>query len=381
MGLIGDAVANRATDLHINTKENEIIVRQRIDGALSPLAVLPPDLGNSVINVFKVMADLNIADRRRSQDGSFRIDVNERRLSLRVSSQGTQSGEKLSIRLLDPAKSFSELSALGMTAILQERLTSVLRRTNGLILVAGATGAGKSTTACACLQTIDGEDRNILSIEDPIEYQIPSVDQIEVNYRAGQTFESALRSVLRQDADVIFIGEIRDHETAKTACQAAMTGQLVVATVHAGDAVSGAMRLTELGVDLHSVTHSLRAVLAQKLVRRLCVECRESYTPDPESPLHPGMTDFEGVLYRSPDISANQCVKCDGRGFLTRTGVFELLEVTAKIRDLLGEQREEAAVAELAEANGMTTLIDDGLRLVREGVISLEEFNRIFDSE
>lgn len=379
LALIDEAVAQRASDLHVNTKDGEVIIRQRVDGTLSTLTTLPSDLGNSVINIFKVMSDLNIADRRRSQDGSFRADVNGRWLNFRVSSQGTQTGEKLSIRILDPAKQFATLSALGMPEETQKRLTASLNRSNGLIVIVGGTGAGKSTTAYASLQTIDSEDRNILSIEDPIEYQIPSVDQIEVNNRAGQTVESALRSVLRQDADVIFIGEIRDTETAKIACQAAMTGQLVVATMHANDAVCGTNRLTELGVDLHNAANALRAVLSQKLVRKLCVDCRAPYTPTPEERARLGIQDFEGVLHESPEVTGNTCATCNGRGFISRTAVFELLEVNSAIRDLILENCSASKIKIAAENNGMTPLVNEGRQLLRDGVISMGEFERVFE--
>ncbi len=380
LALIDDAFTQRATDLHINTKVDEVVIRERVDGALNTLGSLPLGLGKSVINVFKVMSDLNIADRRRSQDGSFRVDVNGSRLSLRVSSQGTQAGEKLSIRILDPAKQFSTLPALGMTADTHRKFTTDLHRSNGLILLVGATGAGKSTTACAALQSLDGEDSNILSIEDPIEYQIPSVDQIEVNYRAGQTFESALRGVLRQDADVIFIGEIRDGETARIACQAAMTGQLVIATAHANNAVSGAMRLVDLGVDIHNVANALRAVLSQTLVRMLCVDCRTEVKLSPESLAQRGIADYDGPVYASPEVDTNPCSVCNGRGYTRRTGVFELLEVTSKIRDLITDHAKASTITATAIGDGMIPLIDEGRRLVCEGVISIEEFDRVFDA-
>jgi general secretion pathway protein E len=377
LALIDDAIRSRATDLHINTKLNHIEIRHRIDGSLYSLGELPLDVGLAVINVFKVMCDLNIADRRRSQDGSFLADVNGRRLSFRVSSQGTQTGEILSIRVLDPRKIFSDFGALGMSPPIQEHFARQLQESHGLILIVGAAGAGKSTTACAALQTISSSSRNIVSIEDPIEYQIPSVDQIEVNYRASQTFASALRSVLRLDADVIFIGEIRDEETARIACEAAQTGQLVLATMHASDAISGALRLARLGADPQGVASSLRAVLSQTLVRKLCTDCRTPATLDAATRERLGITDdFEGQVYTSPDPAAVECHACDGHGFFRRTGVYELLEMTPDIRDLIGRQATTSAVAVVARKNEMTTLREGALQLVREGIISLDELNQ-----
>lgn len=378
ISLIDHAVASRATDLHITTKSDHIELKQRIDGSLISLGKLPLELGRAVINVFKVMCDMNIADRRRSQDGSFLADINQRRLSFRVSAQGTHTGEKLSIRILDPSKTFSDLASLGMQEEMVRRFGAQLSRNNGLILIVGTTGAGKSTTACASLQSMDADTRNIVSIEDPIEYQMPSVDQIEVNFRAGQTFQSALRSVLRLDADVIFIGEIRDEESAKIACQAAQTGQLVVATMHANDSVAGAIRLGELGQDLQNVTASLRAVLAQTLVRKLCTGCREAYTLDAEALERIGLSGFEGPLYRSPDPSTNNCPHCDGRGFLRRTGLYELTEINQLISELMHQRAPLGSIAAAARENGMTTLKEEALRLVRDGIVSVEEVQRNF---
>lgn len=380
IALIDHAVASRATDLHINTKATCVEIRQRIDGVLSSLGELPLDIGKGVISIFKISADVSIAERRRSQDGSFLADVNGRRLSFRISTQGTQTGEILSIRILDPARSFADFSSLGMPDQVRQNLNSQLTRSGGLILIVGNTGAGKSTTACAALQLIDSTTRNIVSIEDPIEYMLPKVEQIEVNYRTGQTFELALRSVLRMDADVIFIGEIRDEETAKIAAQAAQTGQLVVATMHANDSIAGAIRLSEMVYHSHGVANSLNAVLAQTLVRKLCPDCRESYNLDPAALEAVGLQGFEGPLYRSSDPGESECTGCGGRGFLTRTGLFELTEFTPAIRDLLIERLAASSMRTIAKENGMTPLREEGLRLVREGVISLGEFHRVLGS-
>ncbi|MCA9126897.1 MAG: type II/IV secretion system protein [Planctomycetales bacterium] len=381
LSLISNAVASRATDLHFNTKIDHVVALQRVDGSLNPLINLPYELGRSVINVFKVMSDLNIADRRRPQDGSFRVDVGERRLCLRVSAQGTQGGEKLSIRILDPAKSFSDFASLGVPPQTQDGLTSALEKNHGLILIVGATGAGKSTTACAALQNIDTNERNVISIEDPIEYQLSTVNQIEVNSRAGQSFDSVLRGVLRLDADVIFVGEIRDEETAKIACRAAMTGQLVIATLHSSDAVSGTLRLAELGVDIQNIANSIRAVLCQTLVRTLCPDCREAYQPTAEELAQLGIPQFDGVLYRTRQPSETVCQNCNDRGFRYRTGVFELLNVTAPIRQMIRERQAGSEVLRVSRENGMQTLRDEGIRLLCEGRISSAEFNRTFDEQ
>ncbi len=380
--LIRHAVESYATDLHVSTKNSHVVVQERIDGSIRSVADLPMELGKSVINVFKVMSDLNIANRRKSQDGSFSVDVNDRRLSFRVCAQGTEGGEKLSIRILDPATTFANFSSLGMPVTIQERFKADIDRKHGLVLVVGATGAGKSTTACAGLRTIDTSEKSIVTIEDPIEYRIAEVDQIEVNSRANQTFEAALRTVLRLDADIIFIGEIRDEESARVACRASMTGQLVLATLHANSAVAGALRMGELGVDLQNVAGSLRSVLSQTLVRTLCTECRVPYRLDSRMLQEleaRGLHRLDCELYRCPVGGEPVCSNCNGRGFFRRTGVFEYLTITPAIRELMQEHPRASAVLSLARENGMLTLVDEGLRLVREGKVALEEFNRVFD--
>ncbi|MCA9119976.1 MAG: type II/IV secretion system protein [Planctomycetaceae bacterium] len=379
LAVMGHAIAMRATDLHIGTKDDQVILRLRIDGELVPMEPLSIASGLSVINVFKVLSDLNIADKRRAQDGSFRADVDGRRLCFRISSQGTNTGEKLSIRILDPAANFATFPALGLTTQLESRLEAILSRSNGLTLFVGATGAGKSTTAYAGLRFLDTGDRNIITIEDPIEYSIPTIDQIEVKTRSGQTFKSGLRSLLRQDADVVLIGEIRDEETAKIACQAATTGQLVLSTLHATDSITAIFRMLDLGVDPYNIAAALRGVVSQQLVRRLCTKCRTPYTPDAEELQKLALINFHGPLYHKPDPLTNPCAHCNSRGILGRTGIFELLDVTHTIRDLIRDRANANAITSVAREGGMTTLWDDGLRLVRDGIISSQEFLRVVD--
>ena len=376
LSVIDRAVRSSATDLHINSRPNHVEVKQRVDGTLEPLPELPREAGLAVINILKVLSELSIADRRRSQDGSFLVEVNGRRLSFRVSSQGTQSGEKLSIRILDPSKSSTRLRSLGMPAAIEESLEKQLLQRHGLILFVGATGAGKSTTACAALQLIDSTTRNVVSIEDPIEYQIPSIDQIEVNLKAGQTFESALRSVLRLDADVIFVGEIRDAETAKIALQAAQTGQLVLATMHATGAVGGFQRFANLTGDPTGVASAVRAVVAQTLMRKLCPKCRTEYSPDEDVANTVGSGADES-LFRSNTELKLLCPTCNGRKFMRRTAVYELVEANSELRELVREQASQAQLTEAAVRQGMIPIRDHGTTLVREGVISVNELNRV----
>ncbi len=379
LSTISRAVASNATDLHVSTRSKIVEIKQRVDGSLTSLAELPLPLGASVINIFKVMSELSIADRRRSQDGSFLADVGDRRLSFRVSSQATQTGEKLSIRILDPSNTFTDLASLGMPDDIQARCARQLTQKHGLILFAGATGAGKSTTACAAVQMIDTSIKNIVSIEDPIEYQIPDVDQIEVNLRSGQTFESALRSVLRLDADVIFIGEIRDSETAKIAVQAAQTGQLVLATMHATDSVGGFQRLADLAGDATAVASTVRAIIAQTLVRKLCPRCRIEYSADDVLADEVG-TQPEASLYRSNTEMQTICPVCEGRRFMRRTAVYEMTEATPEIRDLVRNRASLTEIAEASQRAGMVPLREQAALLVKDGTISINELNRVFGS-
>lgn len=379
LSTISKAVASNATDLHINTRTKTVEIKQRIDGTLSLLAELPISLGASVINIFKIMSELSIADRRRSQDGSFLADVGDRRLSFRVSTQATQTGEKLSIRILDPSSIFADLGSLGMPDDVRERCEHQLTQKHGLILFVGATGAGKSTTACAALQMIDTSIKNIVSIEDPIEYQIPNVDQVEVNLKAGQTFETALRSILRLDADVVFVGEIRDAETAKIAVQAAQTGQLVLATMHATDSVGGFQRLSDLVGDPTAVASTVRAIVSQTLVRKLCPSCRIEYNADNEIAGEVGVNP-DASLYRSNTEMVLKCPVCEGRRFMRRTAVYEITEATPEIRELV---RNKASIAELTEAakrNGLVPIREQASLLVRDGTISMNELNRVLGS-
>lgn len=380
LALIDSAIASRATDLHVNYRAGKVNLRKRVDGTLSTIGEVDSNVGLSTINILKVMAGLDIADRRRSQDGSFRAQVDDRRLSFRVSSQGTQGGETLSIRILDPATTFANLDSVGMPDEIKQKFSAQLSRNHGLILIAGNTGAGKSTTACAAMQTIAESDRYLVSIEDPIEYDIPSVDQIEVNHRIGRNFETGLRGLLRMDADVILVGEIRDKVSAEIACQAAMSGQLVIATIHSGSTAGAVARLVDLGVDLHNVASCLRAVLAQTLVRKLCVQCRAAYTPDASTIEQLGGEGCDDPIYSGTASIVDPCSNCDGRGFLRRTGIFELMEIDSGLRNAISQRVPTSELQSTAIAGGMDTLWEQGTRLVRQGTVSMDELHRVLDS-
>lgn len=382
IAIMDHTTSNHASDIHITTRGDCVEFRQRIDGRLSSLGKLPLNTGKSVINIFKVLSDLNISDRQRSDDGSFLADIDNKRLAFRVSSQGTQLGEKLSIRILDPLENFPNLETLGMPASIRQQFAGCLEESNGLILFVGATGAGKSTSACASLRGMDLENRNIVTIEDPIEYQIPGIDQIEVNTRAGQSFEAALRSVLRLDADVIFIGEIRDRDTAHIACQAALTGQLVIATMHSSDSLSAISRLLEFGIERHVLASTIRAILAQSLVRKLCPSCKIAYE-DNLNATFPWLSELatgNGRISQSPDATKNECKACDGRGFVRRTGIFELTVAGSKMRELIRENAPASQVIAESRCGGMRTLLEEGQRLILDGIVSPHEVHRVLGS-
>ncbi|MFQ5731764.1 MAG: GspE/PulE family protein [Planctomycetaceae bacterium] len=376
--LVSDAVSRRATDIHLEPKDDVVTVRIRIDGALTSVAPFDRKLGSSVINIFKVLSALDIADKRRSQDGSFRAEVDHRRMDFRVATQGTQHGEKLSLRILDPAHSLATLSAVGLRQALQDKLRDCIHKPHGLLLVCGPSGAGKTTTLYAALREIDTVQKNVITVEDPVEYKLDGVNQIEINTKAGQSFGTALRSLLRQDPDVLLIGEIRDAETAAIACQAANTGHMVLSTVHANDTVTALFRLLELGVEPYVVANTVSVVLGQRLVRRLCPECKEAFRPDPEMLEEFGLpADKVRTLYRQPTVSNRRCPQCGGTGHYGRIGVFEYLEFTPALRELVREKAAAGRILSQAREDGLLVLFEEGLGTVARGAISLDELQTV----
>jgi type II secretory ATPase GspE/PulE/Tfp pilus assembly ATPase PilB-like protein len=333
-------------------------------------------MGESIINIFKVLGAMDITEKRRSQDGSFKAILEKRKIDFRAASQGTREGEKLSLRILDQANAVSRMGQLGMRKQMQDQLKEIINQPHGMLLSCGPTGAGKSTTLYALLNELDAYQQNIITVEDPIEYTIANVQQIEVNVKAGNTFANSLRSILRQDPDVIMIGEIRDAETAKIACQAANTGHMVFSTVHANDSISALYRMVDLGVEPFLLSSALSAVLAQRLVRKLCDDCKQPYKPKPELCKQLGLpAEKVDAFYAPPKEVAGQpqCATCGGMGYKGRMGVFELLVLNERIRDMLRENAQVAAVRSEARKNGMLYMKEEGLRLVVKGGTSLQE--------
>ena len=377
--LVYDSILRRATDIHLEPKEDELSVRLRIDGVMYPTEPFDRAAGDAIINIFKVLSAMDITERRRPQDGSFGAIMEAREIEFRVATQGTRFGEKMSIRILDQSNSVKSLENLGMRKQMQEAIEKVIHQPHGLFLSCGPTGAGKSTTLYTALNSLDSSEMNIITIEDPVEYKMESVNQIEINQKAGQTFAGSLRSVLRQDPDVVMIGEIRDEETAKVCCQAANTGHMVFSTIHANDSITALFRLIDLGVEPFMLSSSISAILAQRLGRKLCPHCKEAYKPNPEFLKQAGLSSEKvKELYRAKENKgADRCTHCSGLGYMGRIGVFELLVINDRMREMIRETEAMSAIKAEARKGGMLTMMEEGVRLVVRGVTSVEEIVRV----
>ncbi len=375
--LVYDAILRRATDIHLEPKEDELGVRLRIDGVMYPTEPFDRAIGDAVTNIFKVLSAMDITERRRAQDGGFGAETEGRLIDFRVASQGTREGEKMVIRILDQANSVSQITQLGMRKKLVEDIRNLVHEPHGMFLCCGPTGAGKSTTLYTCLHEIDSFQKNIITIEDPVEYRMDNITQIEINTKADQTFAGSLRSVLRQDPDVVMIGEIRDGETARIACQAANTGHMVFSTVHANDTITALLRMIDLEVDPTMLATSISGILGQRLARRLCPQCKEPYRPNPEFLKKAGLPANKiEKFYRPPREPAN-CPHCGDLGYKGRIGVFEFLMINERIRDLIRDGAAASAVRAEARKNGMLYMKEEGLRLVIRGVTSIDELARV----
>jgi type II secretory ATPase GspE/PulE/Tfp pilus assembly ATPase PilB-like protein len=378
--VMADAVGKRATDVHLEPRSTqEYQVRCRVDGLLKPASVLSPEAGKATISAIKVLADMDIAERRRPQDGSFAVLANGRRFDVRVNSGPTGFGEKVALRLLDPSGAILNegLAGLGLRPSTLQTLRSVVHRSHGMLIVCGPTGSGKTTTVYAALSEIDGLVRNIVTIEDPIEYQLENVSQTAVNTSAELTFATILRAVLRQDPDVILVGEVRDKETAEIAMQAALTGHFVFTTLHANDAPTTVTRLLDIGIDASLIQSAVTAVLAQRLVRTLCPDCRVAYEPAPEELRRYGLPVGKVPrLYRSKG-----CPACGQTGYRGRTGIYELMLVDGAIRALLVGRPSLEGIREAAARQGMKTLRVSALQKAIDGRTTLDEVDRVVPDE
>ncbi len=391
--MVWNAIQRRATDIHLEPTANEMPVRFRVDGMMNNIKPFTRVMGDAVVNIFKVLCNLDITEKRKPQDGSFSAQVEDRIVEFRVATAGSVVGEKLVMRILDATAQLADLGHVGMTEPMQAQVREVITKPHGLFLVCGPTGSGKSTTLYACLHEIDRFQKNVITVENPVEYRLDGVTQIEVNPKQGKTFASELRSILRQDPDVILIGEIRDKETAEIACQAAQTGHLVFSTLHANDSVTAIARMIDLGTPPFMLSSALMGVLSQRLVRKLCKKCRKRVRPSLDT-LKKLKVDSDAVryLYRAFDPAEDApkkdedddkepelkiCEACGGSGFLKRTGIFDLLVVNDKIRELIRANPNIQEIRQIATDAGLKTLMEDGARLVIDGETSIQELLRV----
>jgi general secretion pathway protein E len=373
-GIIADAARRGVSDIHIEPYESALIVRMRIDGVLSEVLKMPPHVAPVVVSRVKVMARLDIAERRVPQDGRIALTLGGRVLDVRVSTLPSRAGERVVMRLLDRETAGIDFDALGLTGEADGILRSALAEPNGIILVTGPTGSGKTTTLYAALRSLNDGRRNILTVEDPVEYAVDGVGQTQVNPKVGLSFATGLRAILRQDPDVVMVGEIRDRETADIAVQASLTGHLVLSTVHTNDSIGAITRLRDLKVEPFLIASSLRAVIAQRLVRQLCGTCRIAMT------LTPGEASQAGLPAGTQVWRAQGCTDCGHSGYRGRVGVFEAVRINDKLRGLIVEDASEAKLAKHA-FKGSVTLGDAVRRLVLSGVTSLDEAVRVSRTE
>ncbi|MDF3057440.1 MAG: pilB 2 [Rariglobus sp.] len=369
--VIGQAIRDKASDIHFEPFEHEFKIRYRIDGALYEMAPPPKHLALPITSRVKVLASLNIAERRIPQDGRIKLTLAGRPVDLRVSTLPTQFGESVVLRVLDQSAVQLDITALGMPTDVYEGITEIIRRPNGIFIVTGPTGSGKTTTLYSALRVINTPDLKLLTAEDPVEYEIEGIMQVPVNHAVGLTFAAALRSFLRQDPDVIMVGEIRDLETAQIAIQASLTGHLVLSTLHTNDAPGAVTRLVDMGVEPFLIASSLEAVLAQRLVRRICKSCRTPYEP-PAALLQQLNIDPVDIGNRE-FFYGRGCEHCSNTGYRGRMGVYEWLRLSEAVRDLVVARASTMVIKQKALEQGMRTLRDDGLRSIFDGATSIEE--------
>jgi len=366
--ILSEAVKERVSDVHIEPYERDLLVRFRIDGILYEKLSPPKIIQDALVSRIKIMAGLNIAEKRLPQDGRIRVRVAGRDVDIRVSIIPTYYGERAVLRLLDKKKGILSLADIGLGEHGVRTLERMLSRTSGIILVTGPTGSGKSTTLYAALNRVNTSEKNIITIEDPIEYQIRGIGQIQVNPKIELTFAGGLRSILRQDPDIIMVGEIRDAETAEIAIQASLTGHLVLSTLHTNDAATAVTRLVDMGIEPFMIASSLSAVVAQRLVRVICPHCREEYRP---------VEQYAGVTLPEKLYRGRGCDACFGLGTLGRTAIYEIMPIDQELCSMIIRRSHAGEIKEYAVAHGMKTLRDDGIARAAAGITTIEEVLRV----
>jgi type IV pilus assembly protein PilB len=371
--IVTQALRDRASDIHIEPTDKRVRVRFRIDGALTEVLSLPEPTGPALVSRLKIMADMNIVERRRPQDGQFQTLVDGRELDVRVATAPTIWGEKAVLRLLDKSRSLLQMADLGMPPATHEVYEQIVHLPYGMIICSGPTGSGKTTTLYATLAEISRSELNVMTIEDPVEYVFPSINQMQINVQADVTFASGLKSILRQDPDVILVGEIRDIETARIAVQSALTGHFVMSSLHATDASSALHRLLDMGVEPFLVASSLVGVVGQRLVRRICPACRTTYSPSSQEL---AWYRYLGGAPKAAFVRGGGCAYCSHTGFRDRVGVYEVLRVSDEIRQLMVSGASPRQVRELAIEQGMRTMADEAVRLVADDMTTIDEVIR-----
>ena len=377
--IIERAVVERASDIHLEPHETELLVRMRIDGIMQDILTVPRDLQNSVLSRLKIMAGLNIAERRVPQDGRFNVRVKDKNIDLRVSTLPTVYGEKIVCRLLDKSGGRIALEAIGLTEEGLAAIKNLLKYRNGVILVVGPTGSGKTTTMYSMIHEINTRDVNLVTLEDPVEYNIEGVNQVQINEKVGLTFASGLRSILRQDPDIIAVGEIRDGETADIAMRAAITGHVVLSTIHTNDAVGTIERLEDIGVEPYLVASAMRGMVSQRLLRKICPNCKQAYTATEEELRDLDIPDEVGLtLYRGKG-----CPNCFNTGYRGRTAVVEVMTLNSKLRRLIADGAPRAAIEDELHKpeSGFVSLRESAINLARQGVTTASEILRVVNDD
>ncbi|MEY2445234.1 MAG: type pilus assembly protein PilB [Ilumatobacteraceae bacterium] len=368
--IVTQALRDRSSDIHVEPSEDRIRIRYRIDGALREVLSLPASTGPELVSRIKIMADMDIVERRRPQDGQFEATIDGARVDVRVATGATIFGETAVLRLLDNSRSMKHLSELGMPKATYDRFRSIVRKPYGMILCSGPTGSGKTTTLYATLAEISRSELNVMTIEDPVEYVFPAINQMQINLQADVTFASGLKSILRQDPDVILVGEIRDEETARIAVQSALTGHMVMSSLHATDATSALYRLIDMGIEPFLMASSLVGVVGQRLVRKICPSCVTNYEPTIAE--REWYTSFGGTP-KETYVHGSGCNYCSGTGYRERVGVYEVLAVTDELRQLIVTGASPLEVRNLAVAQGMRTMSHEAVQLVADDVTTIDE--------
>ena len=376
--MIAEAINRGASDIHVDPREGEVLIRYRIDGVCQEIKRVPKNIQTGIVSRIKIISDLNIAERRVPQDGHFGMVSAGKAIDFRVAILPTVYGEKVVMRILDKSSILLKLEDLGFLPESLEKYREAFMLPHGALLVTGPTGSGKSTSLYATLNVLNTEEKNITTVEDPVEYRLAGINQVQVNPKAGLTFANALRNILRTSPDILMVGEIRDRETAKTAIEAALTGHLVLSTLHTNDAPSALPRLIEMGVESFLVSSAINCVLAQRLVRKLCPNCKVPYEPDPEvlNALQFPVDDSDDdlILYKAND---NGCAKCGGTGYKGRIGLYEVMPMSDEIQRLTVKEASATVIMSQAIEDGLLTMRDDGFIKVKMGMTSIEEVMRV----